>query len=154
MDTSAKVITRPWLAMLVGAALLAAGLVALCFPVYLHAYDQWGIQIKCGNGYNSELLQATIDDQHTAAAGVRPATRCVDQCNSALLHRRVWTMSLSAVGALILIPQMVAWTRGGSPSSPASGGPTAPPEDTNLKTAELLDRKYRSHRPRPSNTTL
>lgn len=153
MDTSAKVITRPWLAMLVGTALLAAGLVALCFPVYLHAYDQWGIQIKCGNGYNSELLQATIDDQH-AASRVRPATSYVDQCNSALLHRRVWTTSLSALGALILIPQLVAWTRGGSPSAPASSGPTAPPEDTNLKTAELLDRKYRSHRPRPSNTTL
>jgi hypothetical protein len=153
MDTSAKVITRPWVVMLVGAALLAAGLVALCFPVYLHAYDQWGIQIKCGNGYSSELLQATIDDQR-AASSVRPATSYVDQCNSALLHRRVWTTSLSAVGALILIPQLVAWTRGGSPSAPASSGPTPPPKDTNLKTAELLDRKYRSHRPRPSNTTL
>jgi hypothetical protein len=154
MDTSAKVITHTWLAMLVGAAVLAAGLVALCFPVYLHAYDQWGIQIKCGNGYNSELLQATINDQQPASAHVRPATSYVDQCNSALMHRRVWTISVAAVGALILVPELVAWSRGGSPNSSKPTSATPPPEDTDLKTAELLDRKYRSHRSRPSNTTL
>jgi hypothetical protein len=49
--------------MIVGAVVLAGALVALYFPVYLDAYDRWGVQINCGNGYASQLLQATSDDQ-------------------------------------------------------------------------------------------
>jgi hypothetical protein len=152
MDTSTKAITRGWLAMLVGAALLAAGLVALGFPVFLHAYDQWGIQIKCGNGYATQLLQATVDDQQAASAHVQPPTSYVDQCKSALMHRRAWTIPVAAVGLLILIPELVAWSRHGSPAFPESATPA--PEDMDLQTAEVLDRKYRSHRPRPTDTTL
>ena len=41
----------------VGAALIAAGLLALWFPVHLGQYDQWGMQISCGRGFNGSLSQ-------------------------------------------------------------------------------------------------
>jgi hypothetical protein len=64
---------------IVSAAVLAIGLFALRFPVFLDDYDQWGWQINCGTGYVSELTQAT------AAAG---PTNYVDQCESAVMMRR------------------------------------------------------------------
>ena len=38
--------------------LIGVGLLALNFPVFLDAYDQWGFQIKCGTGYLTDLTQA------------------------------------------------------------------------------------------------
>ncbi len=168
MDESAKVVTPGWLVGIVGAALFAAGLVALCFPVFLDSYDSWGMQIKCGNGYYAQLLQATFDDQGNdqppapvgTSAAVRPATNYVDQCKSALAHRRVWVVPVAMLGVLILIPDLVAWARGGSPSSPAStSARSASPTDiatqsAALQSAALLDRRDCSHRARSSNTTL
>lgn len=154
MDTSAKVITRGWLAMLVGAGLLVAGLVALCFPVYLDSFDRYGIQLKCGNGYYSELLHATTADQEQAQhAG--PATNYVDQCKTALLHRRVWAIPLTAAGTLIVIGELAAWMRGDAPNvpEPASARPPALPEEE-FHEAATLDRRYRSHRPPAHDTTL
>lgn len=155
MDQSEKTITRGWVALLVGTTLLVGGLVALCFPVLLGSYDKYGIQIKCGNGYHAELLQASLDDQEAASAGTRPPTSYVDQCNSALAYRRAWTIPVAAVGALILVPDLVAWARGGSPrpAEPAHEW-SAEPTDTEMHEAALLDRRWRSHRPRPSDTTL
>ncbi|MGH3595981.1 MAG: hypothetical protein ACRDUT_08440, partial [Mycobacterium sp.] len=66
MDKSAKVVTRGWVPKLIGTVLLAGALVALCFPVYLSTYDQYGMEINCGNGYYSRLLQAATDDQNQA----------------------------------------------------------------------------------------
>ncbi|ORW07842.1 hypothetical protein [Mycobacterium kyorinense] len=122
-DESAKAITRGFTDMLIGIALLAGGLVAMCFPVYLDAYDQWGMQVNCGNGYHGELLQATVDDSggvdpQSAATGapriVRPALHYVDSCNSALVHRRAWAVPVAGAGAVILILELLAWARGGS----------------------------------------
>jgi hypothetical protein len=84
---------------IVSAAVLAIGLFALRFPVFLDDYDQWGWQINCGTGYVSELTQAT------AAAG--PANY-VDECESALMTRRVWTIPLVVVGAIVLLTVVVA----------------------------------------------
>lgn len=109
--------------MLIGIALLAGGLVALCFPVYLDAYDQWGMQVNCGNGYHGELLQATVDDSggvdpQSAATGapgiVRPALHYVDSCKSALVRRHAWAVPVAGAGAVILILELLAWARGGS----------------------------------------
>ena len=74
--------------------LLVFGLIALNFPVFLDAYDQWGFQIKCGTGYASDLTQAA------AAAGQH---NYVDQCDTALLMRRMWTMPLVAISAMVLV---------------------------------------------------
>lgn len=165
MDESAHMISRDWLIMSVGIVLLAGGLLALCFPVFLDDYDRWGIQVKCGNGYYSQLLQATVDDQDpgrqsapgSVPVAVRPATNYVDRCKSALARRRAWAVPTAGLGALILIPKAVTWARSGAtePSSPASTSAlSASPTDTNMRTAALLDRRDRSRRTRPSNTTL
>ena len=71
--------------------LIAVGLLALNFPVFLDAFDQYGFQIKCGTGYATDLSQAA--GQHTY----------VDQCETALLVRRMWTIPLVVIGAIVLI---------------------------------------------------
>lgn len=160
MAESEKVFTRGWLAMLIGAALLIGGLVALCFPVFLDSYDKYGVQIKCGNGYHAELLQATIDDQEPASAAVRPTTSYVDQCNSALAHRRAWLIPVAALGVLILIPDLVAWARGRSPRGPVSiNAWSATPDDMlmrdmSMHSAALLDRRDYSRRKPSTDTTV
>ena len=39
-------------------ALIAVGLLALNFPVFIDAFDQFGFQIKCGTGFCADLTQA------------------------------------------------------------------------------------------------
>ena len=79
--------------------LLAVGLIAMNFPVFLDAYDQWGFQIKCGTGYASDLSQAAAAaDQHDY----------VDKCETALLVRRMWTIPLIAVSGLVVLAVTVA----------------------------------------------
>jgi hypothetical protein len=79
--------------------LLAIGLIALNFPVFIDAFDQYGFQIKCGTGYLTDLSQAA------AAAG---AHNYVDQCQTALLVRRLWTIPLVAISALAVLVVTVA----------------------------------------------
>ena len=81
------------------AVVLAIGLFALNFPVFLDAYDQWGWQIKCGTGYVSELTQAA------AAVG---ETNYVDGCETALLIRRMWTIPLVILGGAVVLVVLVA----------------------------------------------
>lgn len=160
---SERVVTRGWVNMFIGAALLAGALVALCFPVYLGTYDRYGMQIKCGNGYYSQLLQATIDDlgqdPQALPVGASPAARAttnyVDQCESALMHRRAWVLPVAGLGALILISELLAWARARPPNDALSTSVwSTSPTDTTIQTAALLDRRACSHRARSSNTTL
>src|SRR5581483_860527 len=88
-------------------ALLAGGLLALYFPVFIDAFDQFGWQVKCGNGFASELTQAA-----TAAGKAR---NYVDQCNSALMVRRLWAITTAALGGVTL-----AGCGGGRPRPPAA----------------------------------
>jgi hypothetical protein len=74
--------------------LIAVGLIALNFPVFIDGFDQYGFQVKCGTGYISDLSQAA------AAAGEH---NYVDQCETALMLRRLWTISLVAVGLIVLV---------------------------------------------------
>ena len=80
--------------------LLAGGLLALYFPVFIDAFDQFGWQVKCGNGFTTELTQAS------SAAGT--ARRYVDQCNSALMIRRSWAIPTAALGGVTLTWQAAA----------------------------------------------
>jgi len=75
------------------AVLIVGGLLALNFPVFLDAFDQYGFRIKCGTGYATDLSQAA------AAAGEHTY---VDQCETALLVRRTWAIPLVVVGAIVL----------------------------------------------------
>jgi hypothetical protein len=159
-------VSRHRLIVMVGIVLLAGGLLALWFPVLLGDHDMYGVQIKCGNGYSSQLLQATVDDQGpgqqsasgAAPTAVRPPTNHVDQCKGALAHRRAWAIPAAGLGALLLIPEAVMWARSRAtepvvPGSTIAWRPSAHP-DENMHDAAVLDRRERSHREPPSNTTL
>ena len=74
-----------------GVAMIAAGLLALNFPVFIDAFDQFGFQIKCGTGFFTNLTQAE-------AAGVDH----VGQCETAVMLRRLWTIPLIVIGTLLL----------------------------------------------------
>jgi hypothetical protein len=73
--------------------LIVVGLVALNFPVFIDAFDQWGWQIKCGTGYSSDLTQAA-----EANGG-----NYVDQCGTALMMRRVWAIPMVVIGSIVLV---------------------------------------------------
>jgi hypothetical protein len=84
---------------IVSGIVVAIRLLALNFPVFLDAYDQWGFQIKCGTGYLTDLTQAAATSgQHDF----------VDQCETALLVRRLWTIPLVVIGGLVLLAVVVA----------------------------------------------
>jgi hypothetical protein len=74
--------------------LLVVGLIAMNFPVFLDAYDQWGFQVKCGTGYDGDLSQAA------SAVGEQ---NYVDKCETALLLRRLWTIPLVVISAVVLL---------------------------------------------------
>ena len=84
---------------IVAGVVLAAGLLAMNFPVFLDSYDQYGWQIKCGTGYITDLSQA---------ADAVGETNYVDQCESALLLRRLWTMPLAVIAGTVLLAVLVA----------------------------------------------
>jgi hypothetical protein len=84
---------------IVAAVVLGVGLFALNFPVFLDDYDQYGWQINCGTGYISELTQAA------AAVGEKDY---VDECETSLLMRRLWTVPLVVLGASVLLSVLVA----------------------------------------------
>jgi hypothetical protein len=84
-----------------GAALIVAGLLALWFPVHLSQYDQWGMQISCGRGFNASLSQTSeVND-----AGL------VGQCGTALLVRRLWAIPTAVIGWVLLTVIVTIWVR-------------------------------------------
>lgn len=153
MDESPRTITRGWVITLIGITLLAGGLFGLCFPVFLNSYDSSGIQVRCGNGYYAELLQATVDDEQSKSAA-QPATGYVHQCMDALAHRREWLIPLVVLGALILISKLVAWSLNASGSSAANVNEWSEEPTEALHEAHVLDRRYHSRWQPPSDTTL
>jgi hypothetical protein len=73
-------------------SLIAVGVLALYFPVYIDAYDQFGFQIKCGTGFGASLSQAA--EAHGGDY--------VSQCQRAVLVRRLWSIPMAAVGSILL----------------------------------------------------
>ncbi len=102
---------RGWFILCLGGALTGIGLVALNFPVFLNAYDQWGWQIKCGTGYSTNMMYAEMANQ------AFPHADFVDQCQTALMVRRAWAIPVALVGWLILSGLAVALWRHASPTS-------------------------------------
>jgi hypothetical protein len=90
-----------------GAALLAAGVLALWFPVHLDQFDQWGMQISCGRGFSSGLSQST--GAHDAGLA--------DQCGTALLVRRMWAIPAAVVGWMLVTVIAWIWVRS-APENP------------------------------------
>jgi hypothetical protein len=75
--------------------LIVVGLLALNFPVFLDDFDQYGFQIKCGTGFAADLSQAA------AATG---GDTYIDQCETAILERRLWAIPLVVIGSIVLVP--------------------------------------------------
>lgn len=84
---------------IIAAVVLVIALLALNFPVFLDSYDQYGWQIKCGTGYVTDLAQA--------AATVGDANY-VDQCQTALLIRRMWVIPIAVLAGAALLAVVVA----------------------------------------------
>lgn len=88
-----------------GVVLIGAGLLALKFPVFIDSYDQFGFQIKCGTGFGANLTQAANAD----------GGNYVDQCETALMLRRLWAIPMVAVGSIVLagvvLVAATAWGR-------------------------------------------
>jgi hypothetical protein len=154
MGESPRTITRGWLITLIGIALLAGGLFGLCFPVSLDSYDSSGIKVNCGNGYYAQTVQATADDERSKSGAAQPATGYVRQCMNALAHRREWLIPVAALGAIILISELVAWSRIGSRNSAANTNEWSEEPMDALHEAHVLDRRYHSRWQPPSDTTL
>ncbi|WP_431231201.1 hypothetical protein ACQ856_16345 [Mycolicibacterium psychrotolerans] len=89
---------RQIVAAVAAVALLTFGLLALRWPVYLPDFDPWGVQIKCGSGFSSDLVQATFAGK-------------ADQCQRALAMRRGWAIPVAALGWLIVIVLVVPLLR-------------------------------------------
>lgn len=53
---------------------LAGGLLALRFPVFIDAYDQFGLQVKCGSGFTTDLTQAASVPRKPRVSRRTPAT--------------------------------------------------------------------------------
>ena len=83
----------------VGAALIATGLLALWFPVHLDQYDQWGMQISCGRGFNGSLSQSP---------GAHDAN-LAGQCATALLLRRLWAIPAAIIGWALVTVVAAIW---------------------------------------------
>jgi hypothetical protein len=82
-----------------GALLVAVGLLALWFPVYLSQYDQYGMQISCGRGFSANLSQAADASDDGLVA----------QCDTALLLRRLWAIPAAVLGWLVITGLIAAW---------------------------------------------
>ncbi len=85
-------------------ALLAIGLLALRFPVFLDDFDRWGVQIKCGSGFGAEPIQASVADEFNAQHPelATSTTRYTERCEQSLTVRRSWAIATAAIGGLIL----------------------------------------------------
>lgn len=96
MNALMNMSNQRFMVLLAGVALLALGLLALRFPVFLPDFDQWGVQINCGSGLGSALTQASAAD----SAG----SNYVGQCHAAIAMRRDWTIPLTLLGM-----SMIGW---------------------------------------------
>jgi hypothetical protein len=82
-----------------GIALIATGLLALWFPVYLGLYDRYGMQIGCGRGFSGDVSPAA-DIGGASLAG---------KCGTALLVRRIWAIPTAVIGWALLTAILAIW---------------------------------------------
>jgi hypothetical protein len=113
-------LTNRALALLtVGVVMVAGGLLALSYGVYLDVYDQWGWQVGCGNGFGLNLTQASTS-----------VPNMVDQCQTAVAVRRMWAIPLTLAGIAVVAGWLVKYLRTAPKvvGADASGPPVAEAE--------------------------
>jgi hypothetical protein len=97
------------LILLIGAALLVAGVIALLVPVSITAN---GKSIGCGNAVAADTSEAEAANGQTVADvpilnQIVPHTDYVAECNHAVSSRRSWSIPLTVVGALVAAGSLV-----------------------------------------------
>ncbi|HME47223.1 aminopeptidase [Mycobacterium sp.] len=115
------------LIVLAGAIVLIAGAVGLLVPVSVSGPS--GETIGCGNAVASDLSAAQqADGQNLANLPVInqivPHTSYVADCQSALSHRRAWSIPLAVLGVIVIIGAFVI--RGGAGRLGKTGGGHTP----------------------------
>ena len=93
------------LILLVGAALLIAGVIALLVPVSITGD---GESIGCGNAVAADMSEAEAANNKTVANvpilnQIVPHTDYVANCQEAVSSRRSWSIPLAVVGALVVL---------------------------------------------------
>jgi len=93
------------LILLVGAALLVAGVIGLLVPVSVS--DGKGGSIGCGNAVAADLSAARAANDNNLANipivnQIVPHTDFVAQCNSSLSGRRAWSIPLTVIGLIVV----------------------------------------------------
>ena len=91
--------------LLVAAVLLVAGVVGMLVPVSVSGPD--GDSIGCGNTVANDLSAAkTADDKSGASVPLLnqsiPQSHYVAACDTALGHRRTWTIPLAVIGVIAM----------------------------------------------------
>jgi high-affinity K+ transport system ATPase subunit B len=101
--------------VLVGAALLVAGVIGLLVPVSVS--DDNGGSITCGNAVAADLSAARSANNKNLAnvpivSQLVPHTDYVAKCQSSLASRRGWTIPLTIIGAIVVAGALfVRWPR-------------------------------------------
>jgi hypothetical protein len=93
------------LLMLVGAALLVAGVIGLLVPVSVS--EDNGGSIACGNAVAADLSAArSANDKNLANIPIVsqfiPHTDYVAKCQSSLSGRRGWSIPLTVIGVIVV----------------------------------------------------
>lgn len=102
------------LIMLLGAALLVAGVIGLLVPVSVG--DGSGGSIECGNAASADLSGARAANDTNGAnipiiGQFIPHTDYVAQCQSALSGQRSWSIPVTVIGIVVisgaLVPELL-----------------------------------------------
>lgn len=104
------------LIVVVGAALLLAGVIGLLVPVSIS--DGAGGSVSCGNGIATDMSAARAADEKNGAnipvlSQIVPHTDFVAQCQSSVATRRAWSIPLGLAGIIgIAGPLLIRRTTG------------------------------------------
>jgi hypothetical protein len=93
------------LALLLGALLLVAGVIALLVPVSVPGNDSGSI--GCGNAVSARAANNGTVANVPILNQLLPHTDFVAQCESAVSSRRSWSIPLAVVGAVVLVGALV-----------------------------------------------
>lgn len=103
------------LVLVVAAALLVVGVIALLVPVSIS--DGNGGSVGCGNAVSADLAGAREANSKTVANvpilnQVVPHTDYVAQCQSSVSQRRAWSIPLAVIGVIGVVGALLVGNRG------------------------------------------
>lgn len=105
--------------MLVGAIVLAVGVIGMLVPVSVSGED--GRSVGCGNAISKDLSDAQAANDRSVAdipilEDIVQHTDYVEECESAVSSRRSWTIPVAVIGALVLVGGLALTGRRGAGS--------------------------------------